>query len=179
MFVTELVSTICHTLMVAYLDQQLPQLQLQPLLDEDKNEDKNEDKCDNGNNNGNKGWGRWTRAGARDADMSWAPGMFFLFLFYIILMFTLQIYTDTLPLLWRKGEWAWAQNGHKKKKQRWQQRRRRGWEMRAEGWVVWTGAGAGAWDADASQAPGMFFLFVIYIILMITLQIYTATLPLR
>ena len=58
MFVTELVSTICHMLMVAYLDQQLPQLQLQPLPDEDKNEDKNGDKCDNGNDNGNKGWGR-------------------------------------------------------------------------------------------------------------------------
>ena len=48
-----------------------------------------------------------------------------------------------------------------KKKQRWQQRRRRGWEMRAEGWEARTGAGAR--DTSASQAPGMFFLFVFYI----------------
>ena len=50
--------------------------------------------------------------------------------------------------------------------------------MRAEGWEVRAGAGAGAQDADASRAPGMFFylFFICYTNVYITdLHCYPTT----
>ena len=55
----------------------------------------------------------------------------------------------------------------KKKKQRRQKRRWRGWETRAEGWEARAGAGAGARDADVSQAPGTFF-FQCFLYILVT-----------
>ena len=63
-----------------------------------------------------QGLGKVSKQGqGLEMQMHLEPQVCSFYLFFILLMFTLQIYTDTLPLRWRKGEWAWAQNSHKKK----------------------------------------------------------------
>ena len=88
------------------------------------------------------------------------------YVFFIWFLYYTNVYITDLhcyPTTMIKANGHELKRATKKKKQRWQRRRWWGWETRAEGWEARAGTGAGAWDADASQAPGTFFFNVFYI----------------